>query len=236
MKDASNKDDNRKKFACPFCSHRSSRKWNMQVHIYRWHADKDKNRNNEHSPSAQKKPESLFEPINEFHRVFVDAKDAERKMREMINFRRGNSYLSYPPQVHGNMGNIAPPDFENPPMSHTPTRSFNANILSPSFSYVTPTTDPLETRKEKILGLRAWICKRCIKIVIEAFYAVEKSGKDLSIITRNNHVCSPPKFWTNEEVLSQMSDLIANFEKLPLELKRAVRGWTGKDAYLVALK
>jgi hypothetical protein len=37
VKDPNNKNNNRKKFACPFCPHRSSREWNMQVHIKRWH-------------------------------------------------------------------------------------------------------------------------------------------------------------------------------------------------------
>jgi hypothetical protein len=38
----------------------------------------------------------------------------------------------------------------------------------------------------------------------------------------------------NEGLL--VHELVTKLEKLPLELKKAVRGWTGKDAYLVALK
>jgi hypothetical protein len=201
VKDPNNKNNNRKKFACPFCPHRSSRKWNMQVHINRWHKNKDNNKgplylgdqieallkskikNNEHSPSAPKKPESLFEPINEFHRLFVEAKDAQSKIREITSFR-GNPSLSNPPRVHvdDNMANFAPPDSgspprPHPPIPHPPIPSFHANTLLPSFSYDSPATDSRGPRKEKISGFMSWICDYCTKIVIETYYAVGRAEK-----------------------------------------------------------
>jgi hypothetical protein len=231
-----NNNYNRKRFACPFCPHRSLRKWNMHVHISRWHEDKDKeplflggeaetllqSGNDQRSPGPSKKNASWFEPINEFYRWFVDFKEARRKLEEITSYRN----VPYLPQVYldENSGNIAPP-------------SFHANTFPPSFSFAPPSIDSQGTTREEIAGFMAKVCDDCTKIVIEVHYAVEESGKDPSIMTRNSHFCfRPAKPLTLQSRVPRVLELSAKLEELPLELEKSVRRWTGKDAYLVALK
>jgi hypothetical protein len=228
--------NNRKNFACPFCLHRSSRKWNMHVHISRWHEDKDKeplflggeaetllqSGKDQRSPGPSKKKGSRFEPINEFYGWFVDFKEARRKLEEITSYRN----VPYLPRVYldENPGNIAPP-------------SLHANTFPPFFSFAPPSIDSQGITREEIAGFMAKVCDNCTKIVIEVHYAVEESGKDPSIMTRNSHFCfRPAKPLTLQSRALRVLEFSAKLEELPLELVKSVRRWTGNDAYLVALK
>jgi hypothetical protein len=222
----------------------------MHVHIRRWHEDKDKepvflgdqsetllqSRKDQRSPGPSKKLGQMFEPINEFYRWFVDGKEARRKLEEITSFYRNLPYL---PQVYldENTGNIAPPKFGKSLMPHISNPSFHANTFPPSFWFTPPSIVSQGTRKEEIAGFMAKVCDDCTKIVIEMHYAVEESGKDPSIMTRNSHFCfRPAKPLTLQSGVLRVLELSAKLEELPLELEKSVRRWTGKDAYLVALK
>src|SRR5919205_123009 len=98
--------NDRKKWNCPSCPHRSSRKGNMKLHIQRWHKEGEplcaddptlsllKGTRNQYfrdsvtsgvssrpiplpfHNSFSKKPESFFEFVNDTHRRVVEAGEA----------------------------------------------------------------------------------------------------------------------------------------------------------------
>ena len=134
------------------------------------------------------------------------------------------------------MSNFVHPDFGNPLIRPVKLLPFCGDYLSPSSTFV-PAINPEETMKEEVAGFTANICHSCTEIVIETHYGVYKNGRELLIITRNNHVCCcPPKLLTHVTAALRLLNFSAKLTELPLELKKAVKKWTGHDTYLVAFK
>ena len=231
-----NNNNNTKNFYCPFCPHRSSRKWNMHIHISRWHEDKDKeplflggeaetllhSGKDQRSPGPSKKKGSRFEPINEFYGWFVDFKEARRKLEEIKAI-------------------VTCPTFRKS-ISMRIRAILRLHYFMPThfphlFSFAPPSIDSQGITREEIAGFMAKVCDNCTKIIIEVHYSVEEIGKDPSIMTRNSHFCfRPAKPLTLQSRVLRLLEFSAKLEELPLELVKSVRKWTGNDACLVALK
>lgn len=118
--------NSRKRWLCPLCPHRASRKGNMKVHIQRWHGGNKQplyigeqtetllknhqgpsslgsNTVNSKSPpspilKSSKSPESVFEFINELHSQVIEARGIPRKIEEIQSFFNGDLL----PHLHTN--------------------------------------------------------------------------------------------------------------------------------------
>jgi hypothetical protein len=255
----------RKRWLCPSCPHRSSRKGNMQIHIDRWHGgikrpqyigEQTETMLKNHQPpssiisdavscksspsptlKSSKRPESVLEfIINTMHSQVIKAREMRRKIEDVKSFFNG--YLSWFPQLSTNIsaGHFALTNFGKPLVPHIPLPPFFVDTVSPSSTLVPP-IDSQETIKEEIAGFTAKICDSCTEIVIEIHYGVHDSGKDPILITKNSHICyHPTKPSTLKSVAVRLVNFSAKLTEIPLELKRAVKGWTGEDVYLVAFK
>jgi hypothetical protein len=255
----------RKRWLCPSCPHRSSRKGNMQIHIQRWHGGIKlpqyigeqtetvlKNHrppsslvsnavSSKSSPSpilkSSKSPESVFEfIINTMHSQVIEAREMRRKIEDVKSFFDGD--LSWFPQLSTNKsaGNFSLTNFGKPIVPHIPLPPFFVDTVSPS-STLAPPINSQETIKEEVAGFTAKICDSCTEIVIEIHYGVHESGKDPILITKNSHICyHPTKPSTLKSVAVRLVNISAKLTEIPSELKKAVKGWTGQDVYLVAFK
>lgn len=264
--------NDRKKWCCPSCPHRSSRKGNMKLHIQRWHKEGEplymddptvsllKGKKNQHSTASvsnrvssspfpfpfhqsfSKSLESFSEFVNNTHRQVVEAMEIRRKVKEIKMFSNSNpSYFMQLPN-NNSFGNITSANSVKsfvPPIS---LPQFYANPLYPSSTFIPPSINSQETKREEIAGFKTKICEKCMEIVIETQYAVEY-GTSLEVVSRNGHTCSLTEGCsetTLQDAVRRILNASVNFEQLPWELMKAVKGWTGQNgqssAYLVAFK
>jgi hypothetical protein len=109
----------RKKWLCPSCPHRSSRKYNMKVHIQRWHKGteqppyiddqavplsedkkdlyaKESSASIRNSVSYDLFPHTFSEFVNETYGRVIEAKETSRKVEEIYRFFNGNFLSPYP--------------------------------------------------------------------------------------------------------------------------------------------
>ena len=245
----------------------------MKLHILRWHKEGEplhmddstvsllKGKKNQYSgasvsnsvssrplplpfhQSFSKGLESFSEFVNNMHRQIVEAVEALRKIEEIKMFFSGNlsHFLQLP--TNNNFGNIIPANFGKsivPSISLTP---FYANPLYPSSTFVSPSINSQETKREEIAGFKTKICEKCIEIVIETQYAVE-CGTSLEVVSRNSHTCSltegGSETITLQNAVQRILNTSVNLEQLPWELMKVVKRWIGQDSqngsYLVAFK
>jgi hypothetical protein len=260
----------RKKWQCPSCPHRASRRGNMILHILRWHGgDKEpvylgdhseyllKSKNANHWPpsstyntpssesfqfpfqdSDSKKSSSLFEPINSVLRDFLEASQIPGKIAAVKNSYSGNMFQY--PQFSTNLSSshIAPKYYQKPfvpPFTQSLPIPI-ANTNSPSCNRPFE-TDSHGKKKEEFAGFRAKICEICGEVFVEAQYEADESGNESLVITKNEHSCLYPlKNLRADEMARQIANLAAKLTRLPWVLKRAVKEWTGQDAFLVAFR
>ena len=214
--------NSRKKWLCPFCPHRSSRKGNMQVHIQRWHernkeplyiGDRTetllKYKKEQHSSGSVNNiissGSSFFLSISLFQKSQSQCSKFINKLHSQVVEARGiprkieeiksffNGDLSYVPQLYTNKS-----------LGNIALANFGKPLVPyiplPPFCANTlspsftfaPAIDSQGTRKEEVAGFAAKICDDCTKIVIETKYGVDESGKDPIVITRNSHICFCP--------------------------------------------
>jgi hypothetical protein len=211
--------NDRKKFCCPSCPHRSSRKDNMKLHIRRWHKEGEpintddptvsllKGKKNQYSRasdsnSVSSKPshlpfhnsfskslESFFEFVNNIHSQIAEAREIRRKLEEIKMFFNGDPSYFMQSSTNNNFGNIAP---ANSGESFVPSISlppFFANPLYASSTPVHPSINSQGTKREEIAGFKAKICEKCMEIVIDTQY-VDECGIGLKVVNRNGHTCS----------------------------------------------
>ncbi|HEU4824517.1 MAG TPA: hypothetical protein VFS97_13920 [Nitrososphaeraceae archaeon] len=237
----------------------------MKLHIQRWHKEGEpltvsllKGKKNQYSGDSVSKSvgsrpfpfhesfskglESFPEFVNNTHRWVVEAMEIRRKVEEIKMFSNSNpSYFIQLPN-NNNSGSITPAIFGKSIVPSISLPPFYANPLYPSSTFVPPSLNSQETRREEITGYRAKICEKCMEIVIETQY-VDERGTSLEVVGRNGHTCSLTEGrseTTLQNAVRRILNASVNLEQLPWELMKAVKGWTGQNgqnsAYLVAFK
>lgn len=211
--------NDRKKWICPSCHHRSSRKDNMKLHIKRWHKEGEpicaddltvsllkgkKNQNSRasvsngvsskpfplpFSKSFSEKPESFFEFVNQIHRQVVEAREIFRKVEEIKMVFNGNPSYFMQLSTNNNFENITPANFGKSVVPSISLPPFYANPLYPSSTLVSPSINSQDSKGEEIAGFKAKICEKCMEIVIETQY-VDERGISLEVVSKNGHACS----------------------------------------------
>jgi hypothetical protein len=255
----------RKRWLCPSCPHKSSRKGNMQTHIDRWHeginrpqyiAEHSETVLKNHQPprsivsnavssksspspiqQSSKRPESVFEFIvDTMHSQVIEARGMRKKIEDIKSFFNGD--LSWFPQLSTNKGagHFAPTNFGKPLVPHIPLPPFFVDTVSPSSTLARP-IDSREAIKEEVAGFTAKICDSCTEIDIEIHYEVHDTGKDPILITKNSHICyHPTKPLTLKSVAVRLVNISAKLTEISSELRKVVKGWTGQEVYLVAFR
>jgi hypothetical protein len=251
--------NDRKKFLCPSCTHRSSRKGNMKLHIQRWHKEGEplcvddptvsllKGKKNQYarasaSNSVSSGPFTLpfhnsfskdLESLSEFVSQVVEAIEIRRKIEKIQMFYSGNlsHFMQLP--TNNNFGNITPANFGKSIVPSISLLPFYGNPLYPLPTLVSPSINSQETKREEIAGFKAKICEKCMEIVIETQYAVE-CGIDLEVVSRNSHTCSLSEgcqeTLTLQNAVQRVLNASVNLEQLPWELMKAVKMWIGQDS------
>jgi hypothetical protein len=207
----------RKKWGCPSCPHRSSRKYNMKVHIERWHK------------TVGQQPELLYMKHQAAYQ-FEDNKDIFSNVSPALGSNNVsnnsvsssfNKFLSEKPEdpfefvnemylkvmkfkeMQRKVEEMQRAISEN--SSHSTAFNTNyvvlANSKKPSMSSFSlptfranvsssspATINPQEIKKEEIAGFKAKVCETCMEIVIEMQYSVDISGKSPEVVTES-HRC-----------------------------------------------
>jgi hypothetical protein len=160
------------------------------------------------------------------------------KLETIRRFYSGN--VIHFPHLNINQGSYhITPGYYGKPFLPSFTISPSVAIANTEFpSFIAPSAMDLpRNRKEELAGFRARICDNCSEVIIEAKYEVEESGKDPVIKTKNEHTCTGlPKTLRAEEMVRLILNLSANLTRLPSELKKAVKVWTGQETFLIAFK
>lgn len=188
--------------------------------------------------SYSKRSNSPFGLINSYFDDILEVRETRAKAAAIKNTY--NSSVFHYPQFYTNLRSypispgyygktFVPPFMQSVPISSADKES--------SFFITPPAINSQRSKKEELTGFKARICENCSEVIIEARYEVEESGNDPKIIARNEHACLLPlKTLKANEMTRLITNLSANLTKLPWELKKAVKGWTGQQTFLIAFK
>jgi hypothetical protein len=88
---------------------------------------------------------------------------------------------------------------------------------------------------EKIFGIRAHACEKCLTTEALKVYFVDNQNKNVAR-REETHICNPQ--WVEEAQQLTNRDIYAKdaYGKLPGYLKTVIKGWTKNKAYLIAIE
>jgi hypothetical protein len=225
-----------KGWLCPYCPQTCPRRWNLKVHIKRKHngigepLEADSTYTNTTTSrfathtgvnsrkEQQHTPKKQVDPIDEMHETLRKMVEQKKKYKEIQEFTRQLFSDIQQPTILGGMpfGSIPPPSF-----SDWSSWTINPDAI-------------LHSLRDNIIALRGIVCNICLGSMIVPICRVNETNQ----IIDPEHFCDPKriaKIQQHEENEKQI--IIQDLEsKLPEEMRKAVKLWTGNNTYLISLR
>jgi hypothetical protein len=223
------------RWRCPNCERSSTRRWNLERHINRWHGGSGQPYNNDrilydrplllqqHIPpttSYISNPDSTQKSYKQFD-LFVDRILKQyHTLVEIKNLRDQLSARQQPQQVM--------------PTVYPGISSMISNIVESNNSNTNYNlSEPYQFDDLEIFGYRGHVCERCLLIHPLAIYH-RKSGQTGNIEMK--HQCSSKRLNDVQQKPDKDKIITDLYKILPEVMKKTVKSWTNNQTRIVAIE
>jgi hypothetical protein len=221
---------------CPHCPQTCPRRWNLKIHIKRKHngigdpleagltsTNSTTSRFAPHTgvssrKEEQQRPKKQIDLVDEMHETLRKMVEEKKKIIEIQEFRRQLFPSIQQPTILGDI-----------PIGSIPLPSF-----SDWSSLTISLDDVIHALRDNIIQLKGIVCKSCLGSMIVPVCRITETNK----IIDPEHFCDPKRIAKIQEHGENERQIIIQdlHRKLPEEMKKAVKVWTGNTTYLISLQ
>lgn len=203
---------NNKCFSCPFCEQKSSRKWNLQVHLIRKHhgvgSPLQNNRDERSSGALNKYSSKRVFPFAEGQKNFYDTRPVGHFLKSLHEIL----------EIESLFDKLSPRGGPHPLQMH-----MCASNSSPTF-------------EGHVSGYERYICRRCLVTSPLSFIVIKETGE----LFRTEHRCHPVTIARVQNLTEDRKNrMFLQQNKSSIDtMQNALKDWWtgGKSPYLIAKK